>query len=262
MLRCTLELDNRATDHRLRLRVPSGVPGVPAVAGGPFGSVDAAGGRRGRRPLSARDAGDHRAGPPLRRGRLGRPRAGAPGARLLRVRARARRRLRLTLLRCVGQLSRGDLPTRPGHAGWPTADAGGAVPRRRAAQLAVAPVGAAELQAGARSRSCGRTSSCRRGRSGCARRRRSRPPDVDVRLEGDGLVFSALKPAGGARRAGAALLQRARRSRWTGCWRLGRPAARAERVRADERGAPDARRWPTAGARSRSVRRPGIVTIW
>ena len=38
-LRCTVELDNRATDHRLRLRVPSGVPAVPAVAGGPFGPV-------------------------------------------------------------------------------------------------------------------------------------------------------------------------------------------------------------------------------
>src|SRR4029077_16636785 len=28
--------------------------------------------------------------------------------------------LLLTLLRSVGELSRGDLPTRPGHAGWPT----------------------------------------------------------------------------------------------------------------------------------------------
>src|SRR5207247_1382289 len=28
--------------------------------------------------------------------------------------------LLVTLLRAVGELSRGDLPTRPGHAGWPT----------------------------------------------------------------------------------------------------------------------------------------------
>ncbi|MDQ3136150.1 MAG: hypothetical protein M3Q93_01010, partial [Gemmatimonadota bacterium] len=39
VLRCTLEIDNRATDHRLRLRVPTGAPGVPATAGGPFGPV-------------------------------------------------------------------------------------------------------------------------------------------------------------------------------------------------------------------------------
>src|SRR5439155_3571837 len=38
-LRCTLHLDNRATDHRLRLRVPTGVSGVAAVAGSQFGSV-------------------------------------------------------------------------------------------------------------------------------------------------------------------------------------------------------------------------------
>ena len=43
-LRCTVELDNRATDHRLRLRVPSGVPAVPAVAGGPVRAGDAPGG--------------------------------------------------------------------------------------------------------------------------------------------------------------------------------------------------------------------------
>ena len=49
------------------------------------------------------------------RERRGRLRAG-----LLRVRGRGASVL-LTLLRAVGQLSRDDLPTRAGHAGWPTA---------------------------------------------------------------------------------------------------------------------------------------------
>jgi hypothetical protein len=62
-----------------------------------------------------------------------------------------------------------------------------------------------------------------------------RPPGLDVRLEGSGLVLSAVKPgaAGGlvlrCYNAGAESVE--------GSWQLGRAAARAELVRADERGA-------------------------
>src|SRR6185295_1232363 len=56
--------------------------------------------------------------------------------------------LRMTLVRAVGQLSRADLATRPGHAGWPmpTPDAQCQGPDRL--QVAVVPVSAAELRTG------------------------------------------------------------------------------------------------------------------
>src|SRR5439155_54781 len=39
VVRCILDLDNQATWHRLRARVPTDLTGVPAVAGAAFGSV-------------------------------------------------------------------------------------------------------------------------------------------------------------------------------------------------------------------------------
>ena len=87
---------------------------------------------------------------------------------------------------------------------------------------------------GARFRSCGRTCSCPRAL--WLRQATSlRPPDLDVRLEGGGLVLSAVKPAA----AGGLVLRcyNAGTEPVEGSWRLGRAAAHAELVRADERGA-------------------------
>src|SRR5207247_10924062 len=56
--------------------------------------------------------------------------------------------LLLTLLRAVGEMSRGDLPTRPGHAGWPTSTPLAQCPGRTRVELAVAPVSQAELERG------------------------------------------------------------------------------------------------------------------
>src|SRR2546427_10069383 len=39
MVRCILDIDNQAEWHRLRARLPVGLPGTPAVAGTAFGSV-------------------------------------------------------------------------------------------------------------------------------------------------------------------------------------------------------------------------------
>src|SRR3989449_576048 len=39
VVRCIMDIDNQATWHRLRARVPTQLGGVPAVAGAPFGSV-------------------------------------------------------------------------------------------------------------------------------------------------------------------------------------------------------------------------------
>jgi hypothetical protein len=147
-LRCTLEYDNRATDHRLRLRVPTGVPGVAALAGGPFGAV--------ARPAVPADAGRYVRETPV---------ATAPAQRFVAV-ARGTRGLallapgffeydlagdgdlRMTLLRGVGQLSRGDLATRPGHAGWPTATPEAQCLGEGRLQVAVAPVASDELEDG------------------------------------------------------------------------------------------------------------------
>src|SRR2546422_9839817 len=56
--------------------------------------------------------------------------------------------LLVTLLRAVGELSRGDLSTRPGHAGWATATPLAPCPGRTRVELAIAPVSAAELDRG------------------------------------------------------------------------------------------------------------------
>src|SRR5438132_1287421 len=121
VVRCILDVDNQATWHRLRARVPTNLSGVPAVAAAAFGTV-------ARAPVAV-----HAADYPLET-----PVATAPAQRFVAV-ADGRRGLALltpgffeyewtrrgdlvlTLLRAVGELSRGDLPTRPGHAGWPTA---------------------------------------------------------------------------------------------------------------------------------------------
>src|SRR5439155_21878376 len=54
----------------------------------------------------------------------------------------------LTLLRAVGELSRGDLPTRPVHAGWPTATPLAQCLGTSRVELAIAPVSQAEVERG------------------------------------------------------------------------------------------------------------------
>jgi mannosylglycerate hydrolase len=235
VLRCTAELDNRATDHRLRLRVPSGVPGVPAIAGGPFGPVT-------RQALVA-DAVRYPRETPVTTAPAQRYVAVASGDRGLALLApgffeyelAADGDLRMTLLRCVGQLSRADLSTRPGHAGWPTPTPEAQCPGADRLQLAVVPVGAADLQAGNALPELWEDVFLPPRALWLRQATSLRPPDLDVRLEGDGLVLSAVKPAA----AGGLVLRcyNARAEPVEGHWRLGWGATRAEVVRADERGA-------------------------
>src|SRR5207249_11346267 len=56
--------------------------------------------------------------------------------------------LLVTLLRAVGELSRGDLPTRPGHAGWSVATPLAQCPGWTRVELAVAPVSQAAVERG------------------------------------------------------------------------------------------------------------------
>ena len=77
VLRVRLAIDNRAQDHRLRLRFPTGLKGGDCLAGAQFGAISRPPAARAGAARSRRDAGPHRAGAPL--GSHG-PRRSGPGA--------------------------------------------------------------------------------------------------------------------------------------------------------------------------------------
>ena len=118
-LRIAVRGVNRARDHRLRLVLRTPAAGGVVLADAAFGPVE-------RPPLvvPVEDVAAERppATAPLQRwvARLG----GAHGAALVsdglaEYEARDDGTLLVTLVRAVGELSRNDLPERPGHAGWP-----------------------------------------------------------------------------------------------------------------------------------------------
>jgi mannosylglycerate hydrolase len=235
-LRCSLHLENRATDHRLRLRVPTGVPGTAAIAGGAFGPVE--------RPALGLNGTVYARETPV---------ATAPAQRYVAVADRARGlavlapgffeyelapdgNLRMTLLRAVGQLSRADLPTRPGHAGWPTPtpDAQCIGPDRL--QLAVVPMTSGEVRAGAVLPELWEDVFLPPRAVWLRQATPLAVADVDVRLEGAGLVFSAAKPAEDSQWL-VLRCYNALASPVDGAWRFGHRIARAMLTRADERGA-------------------------
>jgi alpha-mannosidase len=232
IVRCTIEVDNQARNHRLRLRVPTGIRRGSAIAGSQFGMIE-------RSPVL-----------PVRRYARETPVTTAPAHRYVACAAPNRGLaimspgffeyelesggdLLLTLLRAVGQLSRADLSTRPGHAGWPVATPGAQCQGRDRIQVGLAPVTREEATSG----------------SALAQLwedlflpiqpvwlRQASPlslPGTDIRLEGEGLVFSAMKPA----EQGPAMILRcynARPSPAAGAWHLSAPIAGAHRARADE----------------------------
>lgn len=112
---------NAANDHRLRLRVGTDVTHARVVADAMFGSVE-------RRPVSASPA-ETRMESVVPTAPLHRYVSLFDAARgatvfsdgLAEYEADGDGGVSLTLLRCVGELSRADIPERPGHAGWPTA---------------------------------------------------------------------------------------------------------------------------------------------
>jgi mannosylglycerate hydrolase len=232
-VRCTLEIDNRALDHRLRLRVPTGLPGGGVVAGGQFGAVE-------RAPIQA-DGSKYPRERPVATAPAHRYVTRAVKSRGLAVLAPgffeyeldSRGDLVLTVLRSVGQLSRGDLPTRRGHAGWPMATPAAQCQGTERLQLALAPV----------------TQSQTAGGSALAELwedlflpvrgvwlRQASPlslEPIDLRLEGAGLVFSGLKPA--ERGEGMVLrCYNATEKPTAGAWHFGVAVTSAHRARADE----------------------------
>jgi|GEM_PF-2552215 len=139
VVKVRLDLDNGAVDHRLRARFPVGA-GEESIAGTAFGTV--------RRPVPAPADGAAEVEWQV---------PTAPAHRYVAAGTRARglavlspdffeyewshaKAVSVTLLRAVGELSRNDLPERPGHAAWPTATPDAQEPGRHTVLLAVAPL--------------------------------------------------------------------------------------------------------------------------
>lgn len=232
-LRCTLLLDNRALNHRLRARVSTGMPGGPAVAGRQFGAQE-------RMP----------SGPAVRRYPRETPVSTAPAHRYVARAVKSRGLallapgffeyeltpggdLLMTILRAVGQLSRSDLTTRPGHAGWPVATplAQSLGPDRL--QFAIAAVTQRQLQDGTALPELWEDLFLPIQPIWLRQASPLTLPELDIRLEGEGLVFSALKPA----EDGRALVLRcynATARPAAGTWVFPVALTSARRARADE----------------------------
>jgi alpha-mannosidase len=233
ILRCRLALDNQAKDHRVRLRCPTGLRRLPALAGAQFGAVlrepPAKAGQRPRGEWPVATAPAHRWV------------AAARGDRGLAVFAPGffeyewtrEGDLLVTLLRAVGELSKPDLPSRPGHAGWPTPTPLAQCPGVETIELGLAPVRTADLASPDRLDRMWEdlfvplvTRWIRDSTAGPV----SLP--LAVELEGEGLVFSACM-AGNA--PGELLLRCFNQLDLPvqGAWQFTDPVARARRIRAD-----------------------------
>src|SRR5256886_5271048 len=126
----------------------TGLAGVPVTAGAALGAVE--------RSAVRVDAAAYPRETPVRTAPAHRFVAAVRGGRGLAVLApaffeyewTAKGDLLLTLLRAIGDLSRADLPTRPGHAGWPTAIPGAQCIGTTRIDLALAPVSSADVDRG------------------------------------------------------------------------------------------------------------------
>jgi hypothetical protein len=234
VLHYALDLDNGAIDHRVRLRSRTGFGGSALLAGAQFGSTL-------REPVVLEPFAYPRetpvtTAPAHRIAAAADETVGlaffAPG--FFEVEWTAAGDLLVTVLRAVGQLSRSDLPTRPGHAGWPTATPLAQCLGPDRLDLALAPVTPADAARADRLHALWEDAFI--PVSGTWVRDAVAPlrSNDSITLEGDGLVVSAIKPAA----AGAGLVVRcynASRESTRGRWRFGSPRGAAVRVRADER---------------------------
>ncbi len=232
-VRFTVRGMNRARDHRLRFFLATGVENGECWADAAFGPV-----RRVPLDVPPEDRVAETPPPtaPLHRYvSLFTASAGATlySDGLAEYEARPDGRIGVTLVRAIGELSRDDLPERPGHAGWPA-------PTPAAQSLGPFAARFALLLHGARSDAT--TSEVERAaddvllplRGATLRSALGIPaPTRGVELLGRGLAFSACKPA--------------EQPGWTvvrcvnlldapvdGGWRFERPVTHAVRARLDE----------------------------
>lgn len=228
LVRCTLQLDNRALNHRLRICLPLGLDGEQLVTGAQLGSVhrsaDDTEGQGSRMEAAVRTAPAHRFASALR------DRRGlaflAPGFFETEW---LDGDLSVTLLRSVGELSRNDLDTRAGHAAWPMPTPLAQCLGRSRIAFALAPIDAGsnvpELWEDA---FVPLQPVWLRDATGLA------DPADSIELEGDGLVLSTVKPA----EEGDGTVIRCYNATGRevhGHIKFGAPRGRALRVRADER---------------------------
>jgi alpha-mannosidase len=228
-VRLMVDYDNRGRDRRLRLRFPLGKPRGPAVAGSAF-VVE----RRAQERDPGGGAEQSASGAPAQRYVAA---AGSRGAIALLAPGHfeyewtEKGDLCFTLLRSVGELSRGDLAARPGHAAWPTATPEAQCIGPSRVELAIAPLPQA-VQPDALHQLWERAfllPAARLLRGAVV----SPPVNVGITLQGDGLVVSAIKPS----ERGDAMVLRAvnlRDAPVAGRWIISPPPASAARARADE----------------------------
>jgi alpha-mannosidase len=231
--RVTLEIDNRNSHHRLRARIPTELVGLSAIAGAGFATVE-------RAPVQAARAYPRET--PVRTAPAHRFVAAARGSRGLAVLAPAffeyewtvKGDLLVTLLRAIGDLSRGDLPTRPGHAGWPTAIPAAHCIGKTRIDLALVPMTAQDLERGHVLPELWEDAFLPLHGVWLRDAAALAPAPTTIALEGSGLVFSALKPAQIGSPA-ALRCYNATGRKVSGAWRFGHGVKTAHRVRADER---------------------------
>ncbi|MGH7522295.1 MAG: glycoside hydrolase family 38 C-terminal domain-containing protein [Gemmatimonadales bacterium] len=234
LVRVTLDIDNRNAYHRLRARLPTGLAGAPALAGAAFAAVE-------RMSVTADPAAYPRE-TPVRTAPAHRFVAATRGGRGLAVLApgffeyewTTKGELLVTLLRAIGDLSRGDLPTRPGHAGWPMAIPAAQCIGTTRIDLALVPVTAADLERGDVVPQHWEDAFLPLHGLWLRDAATLAPAPVNIALEGSGLVFSALKPA----QIGSPMVLRCYNPtarKVAGAWRFANGVKTAHRVRADER---------------------------
>ena len=234
IVRVTLDVDNRNRYHRLRARLVTGLAGVTSVAGAAFGAVE--------RSAVRADLGAYPRETPVRTAPADRFVAVARGGRGLAVLApaffeyewTAKGDLLLTLLRAIGDLSRADLPARPGHAGWPTAIPAAQCLGTCHIDLGIVPVSASEVDRGDVLPQLWEDAFLPLHGLWLRDAGTLTPAAASIALEGTGLVFSSLKPA----QIGSPMVLRcynATNRKAAGAWRFGSGVKTAHRVRADER---------------------------
>jgi alpha-mannosidase len=232
-LRIHVNGTNAANDHRLRIRVTTGVTEPRVVADAMFGPVE-------RRPVVVAPADLKMETPPATAPlhRYVSLFSAAGGATLFsdglaEYEADDDGGVAVTLLRCVGELSRVDIPERPGHAGWPMSVPGAQCHGAFGAEFAVMLHGARNAET---------IDAIERAAddillplTGGTLRSALRNPGVvqGIALEGEGLAFSCAKQSEDGEwlvLRCVNLLDEAR----AGVWRVGVPIREAHLARLDE----------------------------
>jgi hypothetical protein len=230
-VRASLEIENRGVDRRLRAHLPTGASGLPVVVGAAFGWERRAPGA----PVRQAPAESPVATAPAHRFLCA---AGPGGGLALLVPGHCEYEwqrdgtLLLTLLRSVGQLSRNDLATRPGHAGWPTSTPGAQCPGADRVTFAIAPIALPDASPD-RLHELWETAFLPPSTRWLRDTRALRTQPASIELDGEGLVLSAVKPA----ENGEGIVLRCWNAADTptqGTWLVVPPPSSATLTRADE----------------------------